>query len=57
MLDEEKLRQEERSLRNIDDSFKKNIILGEHAPVMRNNAGITALSIYGFLLKEDSSEL
>lgn len=57
MLDEEKVRQEENSLRNIDDSFKKIIILGEYTPVLHNESGITILSIYDFLLKENSLEL
>lgn len=57
MLNEEKIRQEENSLRNIDDSFKKIIILGEYTPVLHNESGITILSIYDFLLKENSLEL
>lgn len=57
MIDEEKVRQEENSLRNIDDSFKKIIILGESTPVIRNDYGITIISIYDFLLNEDSLEL
>lgn len=57
MIDEEKVRQEEASLRNIDDSFKKIIILGEYTPVLHNETGITILSIYDFLLKENSLEL
>lgn len=57
MIDEEKVRQEETSLRNIDDSFKKIIILGEYTPVLHNESGITILSIYDFLLKENSLEL
>lgn len=55
--DEDKMRQEEASLRNIDDSFKKIIVVGEHTPVLRNNAGITTMSIYDFLLKDNSLEL
>lgn len=57
MIDEEKVRQEENSLRNIDDSFKKIIILGESTPVIRNEYGITIISIYDFLLNENSLEL
>lgn len=57
MMDEEKVRQEEASLRNIDDSFKKIIILGEYTPVLHNEHGITILSIYDFLLKDNSLEL
>lgn len=57
MIDEEKVRQEENSLRNIDDSFKKIIILGESTPIIRNEHGITIISIYDFLLNENSLEL
>ena len=57
MIDDEKVRQEENSLRNIDDSFKKIIILGEYTPVLHNESGISIMSIYDFLLKENSLEL
>lgn len=57
MIDENKIKQEEASLRHIDDSFKKIIILGEPTPVIRNDSGITIISIYDFLLKENSLEL
>lgn len=57
MIDEEKVRQEEASLRHIDDSFKKIIILGESTPVIRNESGITIISIYDFLLNDNSLEL
>lgn len=57
MIDDEKVRQEENSLRNIDDSFKKIIILGESTPVIRNEYGITIISIYDFLLNDNSLEL
>lgn len=54
---EEKLRQESASLLKIDDSFKKLIVLGEECPVTRDNMGITTISIYDFLLKENCLEL
>ena len=57
MIDEEKVKQEEKSLRNIDDSFKKIIILREYTPVLHNESGITMISIYDFLLKDNSLEL
>ncbi len=57
MVDEEKIKQEEASLRNIDDSFKKIIIIGEPTPVIRNESGITIISIYDFLLDENSLDL
>lgn len=57
MIDDEKLKQEEASLRNINDSFKKIIILGEYTPVLHNQSGITIISIYDFLLKDNSLEM
>ena len=57
MESEEKIKQERASLLNIDDSFKKIIIVGEECPVIRDEKGITTISIYDFLLKENSLEL
>jgi len=54
---DEKERQETASLMGIGDSFKKVIIVGEEIPVYHNEAGITIMSIYDFLLKENSLEL
>ncbi len=51
---EAKCAQEETSLRNISDSFKKIVIVGEHTPVLRNEAGISTISIYDFLLNPSS---
>jgi hypothetical protein len=44
-------------LPNIDDSFKKIIIVGEDTPVLRNEAGVTTIGIYDFLLDENALEL
>lgn len=57
MQDEEKVRQELASLRNIDDSFKKIVVVGTHLPLHYNQDGFTIISIYDFLLKENSLEL
>lgn len=57
MTDESKVQQEEASLRRIDDSFKKIIILGEYTPILHSESGITIISIFDFLLKENSLEL
>lgn len=54
MVEDEKIKQEERAMRRIDDSFKKIIIVGEHTPILHNESGITYMSIYDFLLKENS---
>lgn len=57
MESEEKVRQEKASLLKVDDSFKKIIVVGEECPVTRDESGITTLSIYDFLLKDNSLEL
>ena len=57
METEEKIQQERASLLKVDDSFKKIIIIGEESPVLRDENGITTMSIYDFLLKKDSLEL
>lgn len=57
MLDESKIKQEEASLRNVDDSFKKIIVVADNIIVRRNEAGITTMGIYDFLLKDNSLEL
>lgn len=54
---EEKSLQEQASLTNVDDSFKKIIIVGEETPVTRNEYGITTMSIYDFLLSSNSLEI
>lgn len=43
---DEKIAQEQNSLRNVNDSFKKIIIVGNHNLVERNDYGITTISIY-----------
>ena len=57
MNSDEKLRQEQASLLNVRDSFKKIIITGEEGLIHRNEQGITTMSIYDFLLNPDSLEL
>lgn len=57
MESDDKIRQERASLLKIDDSFKKIIIIGEECPVNRDESGITTISIYDFLLKDNSLEL
>lgn len=57
MPDEEKVRQELASLQNIDDSFKKIVVVGSHQPRYHNQDGFTIISIYEFLLNENSLDL
>ena len=53
----EKRIQEKASLVNINDSFKKIIVVKDIVNVTRDEDGITTMSIYDFLLKENSLEL
>lgn len=57
MSTEEKQMQEKASLVNVNDSFKKIILVKDIINVMRDENGITTMSIYDFLLKENSLEL
>ena len=57
MPTEEKCVQEKASLINVNDSFKKIIVVKDVVNVTRDEAGITTMSIYDFLLKENSLEL
>ena len=57
MESDEKNRQERASLLKVDDSFKKIIVIGEECPVTRDEYGIVTISIYDFLLKDNSLEL
>lgn len=54
MSTDEKIRQEMASLRNIDDSFKKIIVVGTHQPFYKNQDGFIIISVYDFLLNEHS---
>ncbi|MBW8382890.1 MAG: ATP-binding protein [Youngiibacter sp.] len=55
--DTEKKAQEERPLLNINDSFKKIVIVGNHIKLKRDENGIATLGIREFLLKENSLDL
>lgn len=57
MQTEEKQMQEKASLMRVNDSFKKIIIVKDVVNVTRDETGITTMSIYDFLLKENSLEL
>ena len=57
MPTEEKRLQEKASLVNVNDSFKKIIIVKDVVNVTRDEDGITTMSIYDFLLKDNSLEL
>lgn len=49
MPNAEKLEQEKRSLKLVDDSFRKMIIVGEHTKSWSDEDGIQIISIYDFL--------
>ena len=57
MPTEEKMEQEKASLINIKDSIKKIIIVKDVIKIQRDNYGITTMSIFDFLLKENSLDL
>lgn len=54
MKTDEKVKQEQRSLLNVNDFFKKIIIVGENIKRSRYDNGIIIMSIYDFLLDADS---
>lgn len=56
MPDAEKMEQEKRSLRLVDDSFRKLLIVGEHTKQWSDENGIQIMSIYDFLLDRSSTE-
>lgn len=56
MPDAEKMEQEKRSLRLVDDSFRKLLIVGEHTKQWSDEDGIQIMSIYDFLLDWSSTE-
>ncbi len=50
--DDEKREQELQSLRRIDDSFQKIVIVGDHSPRYQNEDGILFTDIYDFMLND-----
>jgi len=57
LQNEEKVKQEKASLLSIGDSFKKIILVKDVINVKRDEYGITTMSIFDFLLKDNSLEL
>ena len=57
MPDEHKQKQEKMSLLQVKDSFKKIIVVKDVVNVTRDENGITTMSVYDFLLKDNSLEL
>ena len=56
MPDVEKMEQEKRSLKLVDDSFRKIIVVGEHTKTWSDENGIQIVSIYDFLLTPSFTE-
>lgn len=56
MPDVEKMEQEKRSLKLVDDSFRKIIVVGEHTKSWSDEKGIQIVSIYDFLLNPSLTE-
>ena len=54
--DKEKERQEKESLNNVDDSFKKIVLVRDVVKISRDEKGIVTMSIYDFLMDKDSLE-
>lgn len=55
--DKEKEDQEKSSLRSVDDYFKKIVVVKDIVKVTQDEKGITTISLYDFLLNEDSLDL
>ncbi len=56
MRTEEKVKQEQKSLLNVNDFFKKIIVVGDNVKRSRYDNGIILMSIYDFLLDANSLE-
>ena len=57
MTDEKKMQQEQRSLINTGDGFKKIIITKDALAPLYNEEGVLVMSVYDFLLHHDSMDL
>ena len=55
--DEKKMQQEQRSLINTGDDFKKIIITKDTLAPLYNEKGVLVMSVYDFLLNPDSMDL
>ena len=54
--DDEKREQELQSLKRIDDSFQKIVLVGDHSPRYQNEDGIMFMDVYDFLMDKGSME-
>ena len=53
---QEKVEQEERSLKSISDSFRKIVVVKDDILLRRNETGVVTMSLKDFLTKADSLE-
>lgn len=53
----EKLKQEQRSLINTGDGFKKIIITKDAVAPLYNDEGVLIMNVYDFLLNQDSMDI
>lgn len=54
--DQDKEKQEKESLNNVDDSFKKIVLVRDVVKISRDEKGIVTMSIYDFLMDKNSME-
>lgn len=54
--DQEKEKQEKESLNNVDDSFKKIVLVRDVVKISRDEKGIVTMGIYDFLMDKNSLE-
>lgn len=54
--DQDKEKQEKESLNNVDDSFKKIVLVRDVVKISRDEKGIVTMSIYDFLMDKNSLE-
>ena len=52
--DKMKMEQEQASMVNVPDSFRKIIVVESGTPLWRNEQGVTIMNVYDFLLDKDS---
>ena len=57
MPNESKEKQEKKSLLKTKDSFKKIIVVKDDIKLKRDDSGITTMSIFDFLLNENSLDM
>lgn len=57
MIDDDKINQEKKSLQNVNDFFKKIVVVKDRTMLSRDEKGIVTMDIFDFLLLPNSLEL